>query len=55
MAGEIEITQGTMSPQVKEKARKFLLWIGLVSIAMMFAGLTSGYIVRRADGYLAKV
>jgi cytochrome c oxidase subunit 3 len=39
-----------MSPQVKEKARKFLLWIGLVSIAMMFAGLTSGYIVRRQTG-----
>jgi cytochrome c oxidase subunit III len=50
MAGEIEITSGTMSPQVKEKARKFLLWIGLVSIAMMFAGLTSGYIVRRQTG-----
>lgn len=50
MAGEIEITSGTMSPQTKEKARKFLLWIGLVSIAMMFAGLTSGYIVRRQTG-----
>jgi len=50
MAGEIEITTGTMSPEVKEKSRKFLLWIGLVSIAMMFAGLTSGYIVRRQTG-----
>ncbi len=27
--------------------RKFLLWIGLGSIIMMFAGLTSAYIVRR--------
>ncbi len=50
MAGEMEITRGTMSPLVKEKSRKFLLWIGLVSIAMMFAGLTSGYIVRRQTG-----
>ncbi len=50
MAGEIEIIQGTMSPEVKEKSRKFLLWIGLVSVAMMFAGLTSGYIVRRQTG-----
>lgn len=43
-----------MTPQIKEKARKFLLWIGLVSIAMMFAGLTSGYIVRRQTGTWAK-
>ncbi len=50
MAAELEISQGTMSPQIKEKARKFLLWIGIVSIAMMFAGLTSGYIVRRQTG-----
>ena len=36
--------------QVKEKALKMLLWIGMVSISMMFAGLTSGYIVRRGTG-----
>ena len=34
----------------KEKAIKLLLWIGQVSIGMLFAGLTSGYIVRRASG-----
>jgi len=39
-----------MSPELKEKSRKFLLWIALISIAMMFAGLTSGYIVRRDTG-----
>ena len=50
MAGEMELTQGVMAPEIKEKSRKFLLWIGLVSIAMMFAGLTSGYIVRRQTG-----
>ncbi len=27
-----------------------MLWIGMVSMAMVFAGLTSGYIVRRAEG-----
>ena len=26
---------------------KFTLWIGLASIVMMFAGLTSAYIVKR--------
>jgi len=34
----------------KERAIKLLLWIGQVSIGMMFAGLTSGYIVRRDAG-----
>lgn len=29
---------------------KFALWIAMASIAMMFAGLTSGYIVRQAQG-----
>ncbi|HTA28589.1 MAG TPA: cytochrome c oxidase subunit 3 [Bacteroidia bacterium] len=51
MAQGINISrQEPMSPELKEKSRKFLLWIGLVSIAMMFAGLTSGYIVRRQTG-----
>lgn len=30
--------------------KKFALWTGCGSITMMFAGLTSGYIVRRAQG-----
>ncbi len=29
---------------------KILLWISMVSMVMMFAGLTSGYIVRQAEG-----
>lgn len=35
---------------VKEKAKTALLWMGIVSIVMMFGGLTSGYIVRRGEG-----
>lgn len=35
---------------IKERPTKMLLWIGLVSIGMMFAGLTSGYLVRRGTG-----
>ena len=35
---------------VKNKALKQLLWIGMGSIAMFFAGLTSAYIVRKAEG-----
>jgi cytochrome c oxidase subunit III len=30
--------------------RKFLLWLGIVSIVMLFAGLTSAYIVRQGEG-----
>jgi cytochrome c oxidase subunit 3 len=29
---------------------KIILWIAIVSMIMMFAGLTSGYIVRQAEG-----
>ncbi|MDC3390342.1 cytochrome c oxidase subunit 3 [Flavobacteriales bacterium] len=34
----------------KNKALKQLLWVGMGSIAMFFAGLTSAYIVRKAEG-----
>ena len=34
----------------KNKASKPLLWIGIVSIVMMFAGLTSAYVVRADNG-----
>ena|SRR5581483_6495002 len=37
-------------PIRREKALKLLLWLGQVSIGMLFAGLTSGYIVRRSAG-----
>jgi cytochrome c oxidase subunit III len=36
--------------EARLKAKKNLLWIALVSIIMMFAGLTSAYIVRMAEG-----
>lgn len=32
------------------KAAKPMLWIGIVTIIMLFAGLTSAYIVRQAEG-----
>ena len=34
----------------KNKTSKQLLWIGIVGIVMFFAGLTSAYIVRKAEG-----
>ena len=35
-------------PSEKKKVRKPLLWIGIASISMTFAGLTSGYVVSRS-------
>lgn len=34
----------------RQKAAKPLLWIGIVSIVMLFAGLTSAYVVRADNG-----
>ena len=36
------------------KTRKTLLWFGIISIIMLFAGLTSAYIVRQAEGKWAQ-
>lgn len=35
---------------VKQKTAKNLLWVGIFSIIMLFAGFTSAYIVRQAEG-----
>lgn len=34
----------------KISARKVVLWVSMVSMVMLFAGLTSGYLVRRFEG-----
>jgi cytochrome c oxidase subunit III len=41
-----EPTIGTLSMHPK----KFALWLFIVSIVMIFAGLTSAYLVKQADG-----
>ena len=35
-------------------SRKFLLWLAIVSIVMLFAGLTSAYMVRQGEGKWVK-
>lgn len=35
---------------LKEKTMKTLMWLGIVSMIMLFAGLTSGYVVREMSG-----
>lgn len=39
---------GTLTKEDKKKVQQPLLWIGLASIVMTFAGLTSGYFVSRS-------
>jgi len=36
--------------EIKKKTAKPMLWVGLVGIVMLFAGMTSAYIVRQAEG-----
>lgn len=36
--------------QIKARAKKSLLWIAMVSMVMIFASLTSAYIVRKEKG-----
>jgi cytochrome c oxidase subunit III len=38
------------SPNLSMNPKKFLLWLAIVSIIMMFAAFTSAYLVRRAEG-----
>lgn len=40
--------QFTEKPKIP--TARILLWLGIASIVMLFAGLTSGYIVRQAEG-----
>ncbi len=46
--------EGILRPAANERRKvhphKFALWLAMGSIAMMFAGLTSAYIVRMAQG-----
>lgn len=43
-----------LAPDIKEKRKihpqKFMMWVAMASISMAFAGLTSGYMVREAQG-----
>ncbi len=39
---------GELTAVQKRKVRKPLLWVGLASVVMTFAGLTSGYVVSRS-------
>ena len=47
------VMMGTMEAehtQTKIPTLKIVLWVGMASMTMLFAGLTSGYVVRQAEG-----
>lgn len=43
-----------LTPEVREKMRKNLVYVGIFSIMMLFAGLSSGYIVSAGDTFWVK-
>jgi cytochrome c oxidase subunit 3 len=43
-----------VSPDIQEKTRKNLVYVGILSIVMMFAGFTSAYIVSMGDSFWLK-
>lgn len=43
-----------LSPEVREKMRKNLVYVSIFSIIMLFAGLTSAYIVSMGDSFWLK-
>jgi len=42
----MDLTQGTQEHKTG-RAKKMMLWFGIISMAMMFAGLTSAYVVSK--------
>jgi cytochrome c oxidase subunit 3 len=49
MAVEIKIVEEAKKP-LAMNPKKFALWLFMASVVMVFAGLTSAYIVRQAEG-----
>ena len=43
----MDLTQGTLQEKSK-RAKKMMLWFGIISLIMSFAGLTSAFLVSRS-------
>ncbi|HEX4886851.1 MAG TPA: hypothetical protein VFV37_02295 [Luteibaculaceae bacterium] len=41
--------------EIKRRSRKMLMYIGIFSIVMLFAGLTSAYVVTQSDKFWVKI
>jgi cytochrome c oxidase subunit 3 len=42
------------SPEIQEKVKKNLVYVGIFSVIMLFAGFTSAYIVSMGDSFWLK-
>ena len=49
MVSNVQIA-GAPKKQLSINPKKFILWLFMVSIVMVFASLTSGFVVRQAEG-----
>ena len=49
MAAELKIVEEARKPMAMNP-KKFAMWLFIVSVIMIFASMTSAYIVRRAEG-----
>jgi cytochrome c oxidase subunit 3 len=47
---QIADKEGELQPTLSMHPKKFAMWLFLVSVVMVFASLTSAYLVRRAEG-----
>lgn len=47
--------QNELTPEIREKLKKNLVYVSLFSITMLFAGLVSAYIVSMSDSFWLKV
>lgn len=47
--------EAELSPEVREKMKKNIVYVSIFSIVMMFAGLTSAYIVSMGDSFWVKI
>ena len=50
MEDQFSLSEKDFQDEKRKKVMKPLLWIGMASIVMMFAGFTSAVIVRKGDG-----
>ena len=53
-ASKANDTLRDITPEVKAKMKKNLVYVGIFSVFMVFAGLTSGYIVSMGDSFWVK-
>lgn len=46
--------ENELTPEIREKMKKNLVYVGIFSVVMLFAGLASGYIVSSGDTFWVK-